>query len=47
MKEQYLQPEVEALNLAVEQAILDASGGESDGENINGKKNTYDWGWIS
>ena len=45
MKELYMQPEVETLNLAVEQAILDASGGDSSGENINGEKNTYNWGW--
>ena len=28
MKKLYMQPEVETLNLAVEQAILDASNGE-------------------
>ena len=37
MKEQYLQPEVEALNLAVEQAILDGSNIED--------QNAKDEGW--
>lgn len=40
MKELYMQPEVETLNLAVEQAILDGSG-----ENLKNKNGGDDfWG---
>ena len=40
MKELYMQPEVETLNLAVEQAILEGSG-----ENLNQKDGGNDfWG---